>query len=144
VIGLDDEEDPRMIQAMFMKHHLKADSETSCALGKTAQEIGAFIDVVLGRLHPDLTINQGVQRHADIVLLDENIAPPEVLGSILATQLVKEGFRGITVLLTGTSAVHLSQLRALPGIDLAYEKGFSLQRMAEDIKAALAAKKILA
>lgn len=144
VIGLDDEQIPRMIQAMFIKHHLKADPEVSCALGKTAQEIGAFVDVVLGRLHPDLTINEGVQRHADIVLLDENIAPPNVLGSILATQLAEGGFRGVTVLLTGTSAVHLAQLRSLPHVDLAYEKGFPLQRMAEDIKAILAAKRVLA
>jgi hypothetical protein len=144
VIGLDDESIPRMIQAMFIKHHLKADPEISCALGKTAQEIGAFIDVVLGRLHPDLTVNHGVQRHADIVLLDENIAPPTVLGSILAARLAEGGFRGVTVLLTGTSAVHLAQLRASPHVDLAYEKGFPLQRLAEEIKAALANKQILA
>jgi hypothetical protein len=83
VVGLDDEHIPRMIQGMFMKHHLKANLDASVVLGKTEEEMDAFVDVALGLLNPDLSPNTGEIHQADMVLLDQNIAPPRVLGSLL-------------------------------------------------------------
>lgn len=138
VVGLDDEHVPRMVQGMFMKNHLKANLDASVALGKTVEEMTAFLDVALGLLNPDLSPNMGVVCPADVVLLDENIAPPQVLGSILAGQLRRRGYSGLTVLLTGTSCSHAEQLRSLPEVDLVFEKGFPLPKMAEQIKELLA------
>mmetsp|Transcript_103617 Transcript_103617/g.143312 ORF Transcript_103617/g.143312 Transcript_103617/m.143312 type:complete len:311 (+) Transcript_103617:251-1183(+) len=135
VFGLDDERIPRMIQGMFMKHHLRADMEVSCSLGSTEEEILKFVDVALGILNPDLTATHGPRVQADVVLMDENIQPPKILGSILADELRQRGFSGRIVLLTGASATYASELRSRPSVDLVFEKGTPLARMAEEIRA---------
>jgi hypothetical protein len=140
VVGLDDELIPRMVQGLFMKHHLKADLDASVALGKSKEEIDAFIDVALGQRNPDLSLNIGEARQADVVLLDHNISPPKVFGSLLAAELRQRGYTGVTVLLTGTSSLHADQLSALPDIDLVFDKGYALPKMAEQIKQLLANK----
>lgn len=134
MVGLDDEHIPRMIQGLFLKHHLKANLDASVVLGKTEAETDAFVDVALGLLNPDLSPNTGDIRQADMVLLDQNIAPPLVLGSLLAGQLRQRGFTGLIVLLTGTSGCQADQLRAMPEVDLVFDKGFPLPKMAEQIK----------
>lgn len=131
VVGLDDERIPRMIQSLFAKHHLKADMDASCMLGETKAEIESFIDVALGLL--DAALNPTSAAPADIVMMDENISPPETLGSQLAIKLRRRGFKGIIAILTGASCTHAEQIRKLPAVDFVFDKGFSLSKMAEAI-----------
>ena len=133
VVGLDDEKIPRMIQGMFMRHQLGADMRTSCVLGETKEEVLAFVDVAMGILNSDLTPNLGEQRQADVVILDENIVPPQILGSIVATQLRSRGFTGIVVILTGASSSNVKAIQAIESVDLAFEKGTPLSKMATAI-----------
>lgn len=133
VCALDDESIPRMIQTLLIKHHLHASLDESCALGATEEEMRGFVEVALGRLHSDLSPNLGLQRQADVVILDENIRPPEIMGSKLAGQLREQGFAGVTVVLTGASASGAQQIRALPAVDLVFEKGHPLTKMAEEV-----------
>jgi hypothetical protein len=132
--GLDDEMIPRRILGLFMEHHLRADMGASATFGRTEEEIGSFVEVAMGLLHPDLTPNTGPATHADVVLLDENISPPKILGSLLAAELRERGFTGAVVILTGASASHISLLSALPGVDLVFDKGASLPKMGEEVR----------
>jgi hypothetical protein len=134
VLGLDDENIPRMVQALFMKHHLQADMQISGTLGRTHEEIASFVDVAMGVLNNDLSPNTGLQRQADVVLLDQNIAPPKVLGSLLAAELRECGFTGIIVILTGASTSMIDHLSLLPAIDKVYEKGAPLPKMAGEVR----------
>jgi len=133
VCTLDDESIPRMIQTLFMKHHLHASLEESCTLGATEEEMHSFVDVAMGHLNSDLSPNLGEQRQANVVLLDENILPPQIMGSQLAGELRDRGFVGVTVILTGASASRTDQLRALPAVDLVFDKGHPLPKMAEEV-----------
>ena len=72
-----------------------------------------------------------------MVLLDENIderADPPVMGSLLCAELRMCGFRGITVVLSGAPSDQIAKLRALPGVDLAYDKGAGLPVISDAIK----------
>jgi hypothetical protein len=133
VCALDDESIPRMIQTLFIKHHLHASLEASCALGATEEEMRGFVDVALGNLNPDLSPNLDLHRQADVVLLDENILPPSIMGSQVAGELRARNFTGVTVILTGASASKTEQIRALPAVDLVFDKGHPLPKMAEAV-----------
>jgi hypothetical protein len=133
VCALDDEDIPRMIQSLFIKHHLHASLEASCALGATEDEMRRFVDVALGCLNSDLSPNPGLHRQADVVLLDENILPPQVMGSQVAGELRARNFTGVIVILTGASASKMEQIRSLPGVDLVFDKGHPLPLMAEAV-----------
>jgi hypothetical protein len=133
VCTLDDESIPRMIQKLFFTHHLHASLTESCALGANEEELHAFVDVALGKLNADLTPNLGTHRQADIVLLDENIQPPQIMGSLVAGELRDRGFAGVIAILTGASASESEEIRALPAIDLVFDKGHSLPKMAEEV-----------
>jgi len=117
VVGLDDEKIPRMVQGLFMMHHLGANMQESCTLGETREEMLAVVDVALGVLHADLTPNSGERRQADVVLLDENIMPPGILGSRIASELRDRGFTGVIVLLTGATSAYLEEIRSIPAVD---------------------------
>jgi hypothetical protein len=93
----------------------------------------AFVDVALGKVNADLTPNLGTHREADIVLLDENIQPPQIMGSLLAGELRDRGFAGVIAILTGASASGTEKIRALPAVDLVFEKGHPLPKMAEEV-----------
>jgi hypothetical protein len=117
VVGLDDEKIPRMVQGLFMLHHLHANMQESCTLGETREEILAIVDVALGVLHADLTPNTGEVRQADVVLLDENIMPPDILGSKIATELRGRGFAGVIVVLTGATSTCVENIRSIAAVD---------------------------
>jgi hypothetical protein len=133
VCTLDDESIPRMIQTLFIKHHLHASLTESCTLGANEEEMHAFVDVALGKLNADLTPNQATHRQADIVVLDENIQPPQIMGSLVAGELRDRGFAGVIAILTGASASGTEEIRALPAVDLVFDKGHSLSKMAEEV-----------
>jgi hypothetical protein len=133
VCTLDDESIPRMIQKLFIKHHLHASLAESCTLGANEEEMHAFVDVALGKLNADLTPNLSTHRQADIVLLDENIQPPQIMGSLMSGELRDRGYAGVIAILTGASASGTEEIRALPAVDLVFEKGHSLPNMAKEI-----------
>lgn len=135
-IGIDDEDLPRLVHKILISHFLDADEE-SCSIGRTREEQAAFVDVAMGVRNPDLSYTQGEPIQADVVLLDENIderADPPVMGSLLCAELRMCGFRGITVVLSGAPSDQIAKLRALPGVDLAYDKGAGLPVISDAIK----------
>jgi len=135
--GIDDEGMPRMVLSLICEHYLCA--KTAVLLGETSEQVAAFVDVVMGKREAvDLspTTDPPGQRF-DVVFLDQNIdlrATPPVLGSNLCLQLRSAGFTGITVVLSGAPSAQIEEMRLLPQVDLAYEKGFALPSIALAIK----------
>ena len=76
-----------------------------------------------------------------VALLDQNInAPdgsPHLLGTHLAEQLKQQDFRGVTCILTGSSAHAINEIRQCAGVDLAMPKSMSLVEQQSLIQAAL-------
>ena len=141
VVGLDDERIPRMVQTLLIKHHLHADIEASCVLGESEEEMIGFVDVALGHRDKHLHPNYNELRPADVVLLDENIRLPDILGSRLASALRQRSFTGVVVLLTAASASKVAELRSIPAVDLVFEKGSSLTQIAAEILAEIERKR---
>jgi signal transduction histidine kinase len=133
-LGLDDEKIPRQIQRLFMLHHLKADMAVSGVLGATEDEVNHFIEVALGERDLQLEPTTGARTPADLVILDENISPPTILGSTLAVELRARNFAGVIVVLTGASCTHVALIAALEAVDLAFDKGTALPLMAAHVK----------
>jgi hypothetical protein len=135
-VGMDDEDLPRMILRVLFTYHLDADLEASCAIGESAEEQEAFIDVAMGVRNPDLSYTEGEPVQADVVLLDENInesANPPILGSLLSAELRMCGFKGIIVIFTGAPSSTIQDLRSQPGVDLAFGKEDGLPSIAAEI-----------
>jgi hypothetical protein len=135
-VGMDDEDLPRMILRVLFTYHLDADPDASCAIGQSAKEQEAFIDVAMGVRNPDLSYTEGEPVQADVVLLDENInesAIPPILGSLLSAELRMCGFKGIIVICTGAPSSTIQHLRSQPGVDLAFGKEDGLPSIAADI-----------
>ena len=135
--GIDDEDMPRMVLSLICEHYLCA--KTAVLLGETSEQVAAFVDVVMGKREAgDLSPSSGPPgQRFDVVFLDQNIdlrATPPVLGSNLCLQLRSAGFTGITVVLSGAPSAEIEEMRLLPQVDLAYEKGFALPSIALAIK----------
>jgi hypothetical protein len=105
---------------------LSADPQRSCTLGRTKEEQLPFIDVVLGRKDADLQDIPVPLRHADIVILDQNIGLDRVdhlLGSEVAGQLQEAGFCGLVCISTASAVDQMGSIAGQPGVDLVLEKG---------------------
>jgi len=135
-VGIDDEDLPRMIHNILFSHYLNADP-CSRSVGKTNEERAAFVDIVMGVRNADLSYTEGESVPADVAILDQNIAEldePPILGSLLCAQLRSVGFRGVTCILTGAPSAQIAQLRKLPGVDLAFDKGAGLPVIAAAVR----------
>ena len=125
-----------MILRVLFTYHLDADLDASCAIGESAEEQEAFIDVAMGVCNRDLSYTVGEPVQADVVLLDENInesANPPILGSLLSAELRMCGFKGIIVIFTGAPFSTIQHLYSQQGVDLAFGKEIGLPRIAADI-----------
>jgi len=129
-VGVDDDGFNAEIMESVIFDKLGADMSRSCYVGQTFEEQECFLDLALGRLDKALQpVPKNEQRPADLVLLDQNLRG-DVLGSDLAQQLKERGFRGVTCIVTGSSAAHIASLRTRPGVDLAFEKGGNMVELA--------------
>lgn len=81
---------------------------------------------------------------ADIAVLDQNIDLDDeelsVRGSDLAIQLRQEGFKGIICILTGAHRDEVELLGKEPAVDFAFEKNGELQKIADTLLTACAAR----
>ena len=145
-VGIDDDRGLREVQEMIFSHALNADMSASVSIGATGEEQNAFVDLALGRLDRNLQLVPiAAQRHADVALVDQNIhlegRSQCLLGSDLAVELHRQGFRGITCIMTGASIEEIERLGAIPGVDLVVSKMVHLPSLARDLRASLAAKR---
>ena len=124
--ALDDDDMCRMLHDALFSKFLHADPDRSVVLGANAREQRSFVDVVLGTKRASLEDAMPPLRHADIVLLDQNIMLDQeahMLGSDVAGQLHAAGYRGVTCIITGSSVQQIQQLSTKPGVDLVVAKG---------------------
>uniref|UniRef100_A0A7S4BV75 Histidine kinase/HSP90-like ATPase domain-containing protein n=1 Tax=Chrysotila carterae TaxID=13221 RepID=A0A7S4BV75_CHRCT len=136
-IGLDDQAMCRLLHELIFETFLSADPERSGSIGETRQEIESFCDVAMGKL--DLSLSRvplAQQREADVVIIDQNLvlgSSFSVLGSDIARQLRREGFRGVIGIFTGSADIEVRRLAALEGIDFASAKHESAAVIADRI-----------
>ena len=137
--ALDDDDMCRMLHDALFSDFLHADPDRSVVLGANAREQRSFVDVVLGTKRASLEDAMPPLRHADIVLLDQNIMLDQqeahMLGSDVAGQLHAAGYRGVTCIITGSSVQQIQQLSTKPGVDLVVAKGTALPTLARRLQA---------
>ena len=83
----------------------------------------------------------GPPLQADVAVIDQNIFIEEgkervvqIVGTDLCQQLHARGFTGVTCVLSGSDEEAIEQISALPGVDMAFEKGASLKTIAACIR----------
>eukprot|EP00966_Prymnesium_polylepis_P329003 7384774-Prymnesium_polylepis.1 len=104
---------------------LGADMGRSRSMGTTREEQVGFLAYALGRVDRDLLPLPPPHRHADVVVLDQNIDlawRPHLLGTDLVVQLREAGFAGATCIVS-VGAEEAAKLEAMPGVDVASRKG---------------------
>ena len=78
--------------------------------------------------------------------MDQNIDLPDggchLLGTQLAAQLRSHGFRGVTCILTASSARDIDHSGQSAGVDLALDKATSLKEQQRLIESAISAKRL--
>ena len=110
---------------MLFGRSLKAGE--SIGLGKTAAEVDAAVDVIMGRKGADLADAAGPP--AAIVVLDQNLddypagqLPVVRHGTEIAGLLHKRGFRGLVCIRSGGSEADMATYAQAPGVTLALPK----------------------
>ena len=130
--GIDDDELNREVHTMLFKS-MGAAALNTVVVGGTVAEQDGFVARVL-------------ERRPDVVLLDENLQGPDgtlrLLGSDLAAELHAAGFRSAVVcILTASADSTVDELRAKPGVDLAFSKGCGMKWLAAELLRVVAAKR---
>ena len=137
-VGVDSDAHFRRVQASVFA---ELGTLASRAMGATAVEQAALVDVALGRRDLALRpVADDKRVHVDVALFNQRIELPgcrgaHLLGSDLTAQLHAEGFRGVACILTGEG--DLAALRALPGVDLALPKAMRPAQIAAVLHEAL-------
>jgi hypothetical protein len=67
---------------------------------------------------------------AGIVTLDYDLGHPRLVGTDIAAQPHKEGFKGLVCMLSGRSAGDLEAFLHMPGVDIARGNEFRLKALA--------------
>ena len=111
----------------MLHKHLKASE--SLVAGTNRAEVEAAVDIAMGRTMPSLE-PASVVVPADIVTLDYDLGHPQLVGTDIAAQLQKEGFKGLVCMLSGGSSEDLEALLHMPGVDMARGKEVRLKALA--------------
>ena len=97
--------------------------------GSSRAEVEAAVDIAMGRTMPSLQ-PANLVAPADIVTLDYDLGHPRLVGTDIAAQLHKEGFKGLVCILSGGSAKDLEAFLHMPGVDMACGKEVRLKALA--------------
>jgi hypothetical protein len=101
----------------------------SVVAGVKHAEVEAAVDIAMGRTQASLE-PASVVVPADIVTLDYDLGHPQIVGTDIAAQLHKDGFKGLVCILSGGSAEDLDVMLQKPGVDMVRGKETRLKLLA--------------
>ena len=125
--SLDDA--PSLLKQYTRMLHKYLQASESLVAGTNHAEVEAAVDIAMGRTLPSLE-PASVVVPADIVTLDYDLGHPRLVGTDIAAQLHKEGFKGLVCMLSGGSAEDLEAFLHMPGVDMARGKEVRLKALA--------------
>jgi hypothetical protein len=106
-------------------------------VGEGEDDIGAAVDIIMGRKTQNLEPVVDNVQPADIVTLDQDLGRgsdgKQLLGTDIAARLHAENFSGLVCMLTGASAEELAAYLQLPGVDCAVSKGTDMREVVETV-----------
>jgi len=125
--SLDDA--PSLLKQYSRMLHKYLQASESLVAGTDRAEVEAAVDIAMGRIMPSLE-PVSVVVPADIVTLDYDLGHPRLVGTDIAAQLHKEGFKGLVCMLSGGSAEDLKTFLNMPGVDMVCGKEVRLKALA--------------
>jgi hypothetical protein len=145
-IGVDDDRFSSAFLLMLFERLLGADMSRSAVLHEKSDVLTRVEDVALGRCTLTMDgsgkvigfnpVDLAEQRHADLMVLDQNISFGDgegLVGTDIAERLRQLGFKGVICIVTGSSLEVIRDLQSIQAVDLVYAKGENLRTVSDGI-----------
>lgn len=145
-IGVDDDKYSSAFLLMLFERLLGADMSRSAVLHEKSDVLTRVEDVALGRCTLTMDgsgkvigfnpVDLAEQRHADLMVLDQNISFGDgegLVGTDIAERLRQLGFKGVICIVTGSSLEVIRDLQSIQAVDLVFAKGENLRTVSDGI-----------